>query len=51
MKALNMLWQRLVTIEGETCQRCGGTQEAIVRAIPKLREALRPLGIEPVQRN
>ncbi len=48
MKTLNILWQRLVTPEGETCERCGGTYDAIVQAIPKLREALRPLGIEPV---
>lgn len=48
MKTLHILWQRLVTPEGETCERCGGTQDAIVQAVPKLREALRPLGIEPV---
>lgn len=48
MKTLHILWQRLVTPEGETCVRCGGTQDAIVQAIPKLQEALRPLGIEPV---
>ena len=48
MKTLNILWQRLVTPEGETCERCGGTQAAIAQVIPKLREALRPLGIEPV---
>lgn len=48
MKKLQILWQRLVTPEGETCVRCGGTQDAIVQAIPKLEEALRPLGIEPV---
>ena len=48
MKILNILWQRLVTSDGETCERCGGTQGAIVRAIPQLREALRPLGFEPV---
>ncbi len=48
MKTLNILWQRLVTPEGETCERCGGTQDAIVRAIPKLQEVLRPRGIEPV---
>ena len=48
MKTLNILWQRLVTPEGATCERCGGTQAAIARVIPKLQEALRPLGIEPV---
>lgn len=47
MKPLHILWQRLVTPEGKTCERCGGTQEAINEAFPKLREALRPLGMEP----
>ncbi|HRJ22541.1 MAG TPA: DUF2703 domain-containing protein [Thauera sp.] len=44
MKILNILWRRLVTPEGETCERCGGTHDAIVRALPKLEQALRPLG-------
>jgi len=48
MKTLNILWQRLVTPEGETCERCDGTQVAIAQVIPRLQEALRPLGIEPV---
>ncbi|MFU2487343.1 DUF2703 domain-containing protein [Thauera sp. WH-1] len=48
MKTLSILWQRLVTPEGETCERCGGTYDAIVQALPKLEQALRPLGIEPV---
>jgi hypothetical protein len=48
MRKLHILWQRLVTPEGTTCERCGGTQEAISKAILKLQEVLRPLGIEPV---
>jgi hypothetical protein len=48
VKALNILWQRLLTREGETCERCGGTQAAIELAMPKLQEALLPLGMEPV---
>ena len=48
MRRLHILWQRLVTAEGKTCERCGGTQDAIVQAIPKLQEVLRPLGMEPV---
>jgi Domain of unknown function (DUF2703) len=48
MKPLHILWQRLVTPEGETCDRCHGTQEAIDRVIPTLKEVLRPLGMEPV---
>lgn len=35
MKTLHILWQRLVTPDRETCERCGGTQDAIVRAIPE----------------
>ena len=43
---LTISWQRLVTDQGETCDRCGGTQEELGRAIEILRESLRPLGIE-----
>jgi len=43
---LNVRWQRLVTEDGSTCDRCGGTQEELRKAIGTLRESLRPLGIE-----
>lgn len=46
MKALPILWQRLV-IEGETCQRCGSTQQNVLNAVAKLEAALGPLGIQP----
>jgi hypothetical protein len=39
-------WQRLVTDDGETCDRCGGTQDELHKAIGLLQESLRPLGIE-----
>ena len=45
-KSLPILWQRLVTA-GETCQRCGSTQQNILRAVSKLQSALQPLGIRP----
>lgn len=38
MKTFNSLWQRLVTPYGETCERCGGTQEAIAQVIPGRRQ-------------
>jgi len=47
MKPLPMLWKRLVK-EGETCPRCGSTQQNVIGAVKKLEAALRPLGIEPV---
>ena len=48
MKPLRILWQRVVDAHGETCDRCQSTQHAVEHALPKLTEALAPLGIEPV---
>ena len=50
MKILPIIWQRLVTNNGETCNRCGNTYLEILRAVEQLREVLAPLGIEPVLR-
>lgn len=47
MTPLPIRWKRLVK-EGETCPRCGSTQQNVVGAVAKLEAALRPLGIEPV---
>ena len=47
MKPLPITWKRLVK-QGETCQRCGSTQQNVVSAVTKLEAALQPLGIEPV---
>ena len=47
MKTLPIIWKRLVSPEGKTCDRCHATHEEMQRAVSKLREALRPLGIEP----
>jgi Domain of unknown function (DUF2703) len=43
---LPIVWQRLVD-RGQTCPRCGETQEAVERAVSTLTEVLRPLHIEP----
>jgi hypothetical protein len=47
MKSLPIAWQRLVSSDGTTCDRCNATYQEIQRAVGKLKEALRPLGIEP----
>lgn len=47
MKSLPILWQRLVSSDGKTCDRCNATYQEIQRAVNKLKEALRPLDIEP----
>ena len=47
MKQLHILWQRLVSSEGKTCDRCGATYLEMQRAVEKLKRSLSPLGIEP----
>ena len=47
MRSLTIVWQRLVK-DGQTCDRCGSTQQAVQNAVATLRSVLRPLGIEPV---
>jgi hypothetical protein len=47
MKSLPIIWQRLVSSDGKTCDRCKATYQEMQRAISKLMEVLRPLGIEP----
>ncbi len=47
MKPLPIIWQRLVSPEGKTCDRCSATYQEMQRAIEKLKQKLRPLGIKP----
>jgi len=42
---LTIRWQRLVDEAGETCVRCGTTQEEVLQAFNSLQVSLRPLGI------
>lgn len=47
MRVLHIVWQRLVDSTGQTCNRCGGTHEALKSAVAKLGVALAPLGLQP----
>lgn len=47
MILLPIVWQRLVSPDGKTCDRCHSTHIEMQRAFNTLTEALRPLGIEP----
>jgi hypothetical protein len=47
MKALPIVWQRLVGSDGKTCDRCATTQHEIESALGKLKDMLRPVGLEP----
>ena len=46
MKTLPITWKRLVK-DGQTCQRCGATQQSVLGAMTKLEAALRPLDLQP----
>ena len=42
---MKIKWKRLIS-KGETCLRCGSTEEELRRAISTLKQSLAPLGIE-----
>ena len=44
---LPITWQRLVK-DGQTCNRCGSTEQAVANAVATLTDMLRPLDIVPV---
>ena len=47
MRPLTIVWQRLVTASGQTCDRCGLTLDSLQRALATLKEVLAPLHLEP----
>lgn len=47
MKLLPIIWQRLVTSDGRTCDRCDTTHQEMQRAVRKLADVLHPLDIQP----
>lgn len=47
MRQLAITWQRLVSAGG-TCPRCDATYQHLQSAVARLKEALKPLDVEPV---
>ncbi|UCF34547.1 MAG: DUF2703 domain-containing protein [Phycisphaerales bacterium] len=45
-RTIALRWQRLVTEAGETCDRCGSTQEEVRVGAAVLRRCLQPLGMK-----
>ncbi len=43
---LRIQWQRLVDGKGQTCERCGSTQEELGKALQSLQASLGSLGID-----
>lgn len=48
MTQLPIVWQRLVSADGKTCPRCDATSQHLQSAVAKLKEALKPLNVEPI---
>jgi hypothetical protein len=48
MKSLRIKWQRLVYSGDKTCERCGETGQEVSNAVEKLKNSLKPLGIEVI---
>ncbi|UCE71853.1 MAG: DUF2703 domain-containing protein [Nitrospiraceae bacterium] len=49
MRALKIKWQRLLIDEiGQTCPRCGSTENEIDKAVNTLNRSLAPLGIDVI---
>ena len=48
MTQLPIIWQRLVSADGRTCQRSDATYQHLQSAVAKLRDVLKPLNIEPI---
>ena len=46
MKTLPIRWQRLIDEKGQTCNRCGSTEQELDKAFQSLKDSLAPLGIE-----
>jgi len=47
MISLPIVWQRLVSSDGRTCDGCHATHQEMQQAVSTLKEVLRPLSIEP----
>lgn len=47
MKTLTIAWQRLLD-DGQTCPRCGSTENEVEKAVALLTQSLAPLGIAVV---
>jgi hypothetical protein len=47
-RSLQILWQRLVDKQGQTCDRCGETETAVADAFQMLKRSLEKLDIEVI---
>jgi len=48
MQTLVIVWQRLLSLQGQTCDRCAATELALQQAIETLQQVLAPLQMQVV---
>ena len=46
MQTLVIVWQRLLSLQGQTCDRCAATELALQQAVETLQQVLAPLQIQ-----
>ena len=46
MQTIRIVWQRLLSLQGQTCDRCAATELALQQAVETLRQALAPLQMQ-----
>ena len=46
MRTIRIVWQRLLSLQGQTCDRCAATELALQQAIETLQQVLAPLQIQ-----
>ncbi len=50
MQTLSIVWQRLLNLQGQTCDRCAATEIALQQAVDTLQKVLAPLQMQVVFR-
>lgn len=45
MRTIRIVWQRLLSLQGQTCDRCAATELALQQAVETLQQVLAPLRI------
>ena len=46
MQTLVIVWQRLLSLQGQTCDRCAATESALQQAVETLQQVLAPLQMQ-----
>ena len=48
MRTIRIVWQRLLSLQGQTCDRCAATEFALQQALETLQQVVAPLQMQVV---